>query len=94
MLRSAGLCGRLCIREVRPQVRVNLRVQQNALHRQLHINKRHNGQIGFFLRTPTRRRGLLFCALSPLAFVKLSEEDKGDGETGEVGHQAEQVFQC
>ena len=77
-MRSALFLGRLCLRHGTRCIRTSIPRQQ----RHSSISSRVS-QFRSQWRRPPVSGTLILAALSPAAFVKLSEEDKGDGKTRE-----------
>ena len=77
-MRAAFFFGRICLRHGAQSTRFFLPRNQHHFS----LTARHYVFRGFFRRPPIAGTVLLG-ALSPAAFVKLSEEDNGDGKTGE-----------
>lgn len=77
-MRSAFVLGRLCLRHGTRRIRT-------LIPRQEHYSSVHSrvSQLRSPWRKPPVAGTLILAALSPAAFVKLSEEDTGDGKTRE-----------
>ena len=76
-MRTASFLGRLCFRNGLQRFRLTI-----LRNRQCHPPLRASIRKSSGSRAPIAKT-ILLAALSPAAFVKLSEEDTGDGKTGE-----------
>jgi aarF domain-containing kinase len=75
-MRTAFLFGRLCFRNGSQRVRPSLLRQHRPFHTTGHVPRP-------WFRKPPITGPILLSALTPAAFVKISEEDYHDGKTGE-----------
>ena len=80
MMRSAFFLGRLCLRHGTQRVRISV------LRHERHFSALSPSRVTRYRsqwRKPPVAGTIILAALSPAAFVKLTEEDNGDGKTGE-----------